>query len=152
MQNDRIDNISYEDGWITTSSPETYDYRKKTVESDLSKQKISKKSDKVSAPTADNTPKPRQPFRLLLLTVQLALCLAIIGGVFVLKQVGGEAFDKFKNFYTKNINNTIFETPQENILDLSEIFDNSPENIPDESSTAQTDPATQDTTGNTAQS
>lgn len=134
MQNNRIDNITYEDDWITTSSPETYDYRKRNSKPDHSKQNFSSKSDKASTQNIDTTPKPHQPFRLLLLTVQLALCLAIIGGVFVLKQIGGEIFDNFKNFYTQNINNTIFETPQENILDLSEIFDNNLENTTENTS------------------
>ncbi len=113
--NDRFDDISYEKGWRRASVPEKY----VPPENIRDEPKDGKPRGKRSA----QKPRIKGPFRFLLLTLQLTACAAALTAILAFKLFGGAKYEDFRELYFKQLNNSLFETPIENLLDLSEIFE-----------------------------
>ena len=111
--NDRFDDITYEKGWQRASLPEIYVPPENLPEHDRPREK--KRGVK-------KIPREKRPFKFLLLTLQLVLCALVLAAALVFKQLGGDTYEELKKLYFEQLNNSLFETPRENILDLSEIF------------------------------
>lgn len=113
--NDRFDDITYENGWQRASSPEIY-VPPMDAPQPGGKKKRRERAEK------DSLPREKRPFHFLLLTVQLIVCALLLAAALVFKQFGAESYNELKAAYFQQLNNSVFETPSDNILDLSEIF------------------------------
>lgn len=113
-QSERYDDITYDKGFKKASQSVRYVRREEEAEPE----KVLKE------------PREKKPFRFLLLAVQLIVCAVILAAAMILKQLGLPQYDYFKEFYTENLNNSLFETPKANLLDLNEIFSDSEQTEP----------------------
>ena len=111
--NDEIRNtITYDEGWKNVTEieyPQVVEY-----EDDLSKNPETKKELK----------KKKEINGQLLISIQLILCIIIAISAFVFKSIGGDLYEKTRNWYYTQINNSaIFDN--KNVLDLTKFSDSS---------------------------